>query len=61
LALLLVAAYLWLSLVGGCEDVDGVPCHQECVTWLLVVLALVVGALIELVRRGAATAPSGTR
>ena len=50
-------SYRWLSLVGGGEDVDGVPCHQEYVTWLLGVLALVVGALIELVRRGAATAP----
>ena len=61
LALLVFAAYLWLSLVGGCEDVDDVPCHQEYVTWLLVVLALVVGALIELVRRGVATASSGHR
>lgn len=61
LALLVLAGYLWLSLVGGCEDVDDSPCHPEYASWLFVVLALVIGALIELVRRGFTPAPPGHR
>jgi hypothetical protein len=58
LALLVLAGYLWLSLVGGCEDF-GSTCHHEYSSWLLVVLALAIGALIELVRRGFRPAPPG--
>jgi hypothetical protein len=59
LALLLLSAHLWLSLAGGCEDVDDTPCHAEYRGWLVVAILLVVAALAELVRRGLVRSPPG--